>query len=75
MTMIKKLLADPGFMFIGLLILALSTIASATVLPTYLEAKAREQCAYKLWPQSKEANMVTWCNFHGFKVNSQQPAQ
>ena len=62
-------------MFIGTLLLALSTIAAATVLPTYLEAKAREQCAYKLWPKSKEQTMVTWCNFNGYTVNSQQPNQ
>jgi len=73
--MINKLLASPGFMFIGTLLLALSTIAAATVLPTYLEAKAREQCAYKLWPKSKEQTMVTWCDFNGYTVNSQQPNQ
>ena len=60
-------------MFIGTVLLALGTISSAVMLPTYLEAKAREQCAYKLWPKSKEQAMVTWCEFNGYKVNSQQP--
>ncbi len=73
--MINKLLASPGFMFISTLLLALGTITSATVLPTYLEAKAREQCAYKLWPKSKEQAMVTWCHSNGYTVNSQQPDQ
>ena len=66
-------LADPGFMFIGLLSLALGTISAAVVTPTILEAQARKQCLNHDWPPHQHQNHVKFCQYNGYELGKLGP--
>ena len=67
-------LADPGFMFIGLLSLALGTISAAVVTPTILEAQARKQCLNWDWPSDQHQAHIEFCQRNGYEVGKLGPA-
>ena len=66
-------LADPGFMFIGLLSLALGTITAAVVTPTILEAMARKQCLNHDWPPHQHQEHVKFCQYNGYELGKLGP--
>ena len=56
-------------MFIGTLVLALSTISAAVVLPKVLEGAARKQCLNHDWPVESHAVHMEFCQTYGYPTN------
>jgi len=69
---INRKLADPGFMFIGLLSLALGCIAAGVITPTIIEAN-RKQCANRDWPLDKDQMHIDFCHAEGHEVGKLGP--
>jgi len=66
--MMNKFLADGRLVFISTLLLALSTISAAVVLPTVLEAATRKQCLNHDWPAEKHAVHLEFCQSYGYST-------
>ena len=63
---INKFTADPGKMFISLLVLALCTISAPFVIGAVIEGATREQCMNRDWPADKHAVHMTFCETYGY---------
>lgn len=68
--MFNKCLADGRLVFISTLLLALSTISAAVVLPTVLEAATRKQCLNNDWPAEKHAVHMDFCKTYGYATTN-----
>ena len=67
--------ADPRFMFISLLLLALGTISAAVVAPTFIEAATRKQCLNRDWPLDQTQAHIEFCHSNGYDVGKLGPAE
>lgn len=56
-------------MFIGTVVLALSTISAAVVVPKVLEGQARKQCKLSDWPAHQHAAHIKFCQSNGYPTN------
>ena len=63
---INKFTADPGKMFIALLLLAVSTLSAPFVIGAMLEGATRKQCLTRDWPADKHAAHMTFCETYGY---------
>ena len=66
---ISRASASAPIMFIGTLVLALSTISAAVVLPKVLEGAARKQCLNHDWPVESHAVHMEFCQSYGYPTN------
>ena len=66
---ISRASASAPIMFIGTLVLALSTISAAVVLPKLLEGATRKQCLNNDWPADKHAVHMEFCQTYGYPTN------
>ena len=66
---ISRASASAPIMFIGTLVLALSTISAAVVLPKVLEGQARKQCLNHDWPAESHAVHMDFCQTYGYPTN------
>ena len=63
---INEFTADPGKMFIALLLLALSTLSAPFVIGAMLEGATRKQCLTRDWPADKHSAHMTFCETYGY---------
>ena len=66
-------MADPRFMFIGLLSLGLGCISAAVVTPKIIEGQLRKQCLTHDWPLNQHQTHVKFCQYNGYEVGKLGP--
>ena len=66
---LSKITASAPIMFAGTLVLALSTISAAVVVPKVLEGQARKQCINQDWPAHQHAAHIDFCITYGYPTN------
>ena len=66
---ISKITASAPIMFMGTLVLALSTISAAVIVPKVLEGQTRKQCKLNDWPAESHAVHMEFCQSHGYPTN------
>lgn len=69
MNSIAKITASAPVMFVGTLVLALSTISAATIVPSILEGQARKQCKLNDWPAESHAVHMEFCKAHNYPTS------
>jgi len=70
---INDKLADPRFMFIGLLSLALGSITAGIVTPVIIEGQDRKQCLTQDWPAHQHQASVEFCQYNGYEIGKLGP--
>ena len=62
-------MADPRFMFLGLLSLALGCFSAAVITPKIIEAQARQQCLAHAWSPESHAEHMKFCQTYGYPTS------
>ena len=65
-TTLKRLLTDERFVFVTLLLVALTGLSTVVAAPALLEGATRKQCATHDWPAEQHRAHVEFCVAQGY---------